>query len=101
MDATHWMLVRQGKVQRMMATKGGKPIKVWPIFETQADAMRMTMKMKNIDGGAVRPAMIGSIDGETLDGHIKMAIKEGCAAACCPQSFDDNDDPVWGWIMFD
>lgn len=96
-----WMLVRNGLVQRLDADRYGEKVKVWPVFDTQEDAMRFIKWKGTAIGKDVRPALIGSVSGETFEGHIRQAIAEGCVAAVSPRSWTEAGDPVFGYLFFD
>ncbi len=93
-----FFLARQGFVQRVMADPVGDGVmrKCWPVANTHDDAMRLVDFFKcRADG--VRPAEFGSVQGETLEGHVEMALKEGCEFVICPVRWVD-DVPQWGHI---
>lgn len=101
-----YMLVRQGKVQRMPAsTADDANAQVWPIARTHADALRLAKWFHKTNPSAhnskVRPALIGSIKGETLEGHITLALKEGCIGTACVAGWLRDGSPEWGWLPFD
>ncbi len=68
------------------------------VAETFEDALRLGkwLTRKNHKRG-VRPARIGSVQGETLDGHISCAIGEGCSLIACIAGWE-GDEPVWKYI---
>jgi hypothetical protein len=92
-----YMLVRQGFVQRLIVTRDGQEVLVWPVTQTLADAKRLCEQLQR---PGVRPAEIGSAPGETLEGHIAMALEEGCVAACCVMGWQEDGSPEWGWKLF-
>ncbi|MCA9070870.1 MAG: hypothetical protein KDA84_18200, partial [Planctomycetaceae bacterium] len=86
----YYMLVRQGRVQRIEAMGDGKPMLAWPVAKTHGDAKRLCNHL-GIPG--ISPAKIGSLDGETLEGHVAMAMEERCSAACCICGWKDDGEP--------
>ena len=70
---------------------------MWPVAESHADAQRLAKWMIE-NGGApqdVRPALIGSVEGETLEGHIALAMEDGCAMISCVCGWTDDVSPTW------
>lgn len=96
--APKFFLARQGYVQRVMADPIGDGVmrKCWPVANTHDDAMQLVDFFKMRDKG-VRPAEFGSVQGETLDGHIQLALNEGCEFVICPVGWV-NGSPQWGHI---
>lgn len=96
MSAQFFMLVNKGMVQRYIGTDTeGRPAKVWPIAETHADATRLAKWLK---APHVRPALIGSVKGETLEGHIALALNEECVAVYCVAGWNEDGSPKWKWL---
>ena len=96
-DHETWILVREGKVQRLGGVRvGDKSGKVWPVAETREDAM----KLVKCFGEGTTAALIGSAPGETLESHIEMAIDEGCIAIVSPRGWNEDGSPIWGLIEF-
>lgn len=96
----YFILVNRGHVQRFMCSVNGQDAKCWPVARTHEDAARLVRYFagKHVDpAAAIRPAIIGSAPGETLTGHIYMALDEGCEYVLCPMAWDDGK-PVWGHI---
>jgi len=98
MNQNFYMLVRRGKVQRIKVTKDGKPTLVWPVAETHADAKRLAIWCGK---PGVRVAQIGSVERETLEGHLRLAISEGCVAVCCVRDWAPDGSPLWKWLPLD
>jgi hypothetical protein len=92
-----WMLVRRGKTVRIGATKHGKPTKIWPVAETEADARKLAKHV----GEGTRAALIGSAPGETLQNHIALAMEDGCAAIACVAGWKADGSPKWKWLPID
>lgn len=95
------MLVRRGLTQRHEATFNGRRVKVWPVARTHADALRLLRwlrKVKRQSLSQISVAKIGSVEGETLEGHIELAIKEGCEGICCVLGWNKDGSPKWGWL---
>lgn len=93
-EPTFYMLVRAGRVQRQDVTFEGVPTKVWPVAESYDDAKRLAEFLKVWSEG-VRPAMVGSIENETLQGHIGMAMDEGCEFIACVAGWSEAGEPIW------
>jgi hypothetical protein len=97
-----WILVRQGFVQRVTTDLLGDGVmrKCWPIASTWEDANKLVDFFKVREQG-VRPAQIGSAEHEgvreTLEGHIAMALQEGCEFLIKPVAWVDGM-PKWGHI---
>jgi len=89
-----YMLVRKGMVQRVNQPGIGK---VWPVTETLEDAKRLARFFKR---KGLRPALIGSVPGETLEGHIQMAYEEGCIAIAM-FDWDPDGSPRLRTLTFD
>lgn len=68
-----FMMVRNGFVQRM-EFQGEK---TWVTATSLDDLNRF---IKHIDGwkDGIRGSLIGSVQGETLETHIALALSEGC-----------------------
>ncbi len=95
----YYMLVRRGKVQRAQHIHVGDKIgRVWPVARTAEDALRLIRHWKLKD---TMPAMIGSLEGETLEGHIRLALEDRCLAAVCVMGWNDDGSPIFGEINCD
>jgi hypothetical protein len=92
-ERDYFMIVSRGRVQRLDASKRG-PV-FWPIAETHADARRLC---EWFGKPGIRPARIGSVPGETLEGHISLAIEDGCAAVGCVAGWAPDGSPTWKWL---
>jgi hypothetical protein len=88
-----FMLVRKGRVQRYSVGAAGPSI--WPIAETFGDAKRLC---EWFGGPSVRAARIGSVSGESLEGHLKLAIEDGCVAVYCVAGWHEDGSPQWKYI---
>jgi hypothetical protein len=97
LQMSRFMLVRLGMVQRMMCEVDGRQVKAWPVFKTLKDAKRFAKYAKT---DAV-PARIGSAYGETLEGHIALALQEGIELAVCPTGWNKDGSPTLGHIRLD
>ncbi len=93
------MLVRKGLVQRFYVQMDGQQVKAWPVAQTLEDAQKL-MKYLNVRKG-VRAAEIGSVQGETLEGHINLAMNEGCKIVCCVLGWTSDGAPEWGYMPID
>lgn len=91
MEPTYFCLVTNGIVQYWAKANGDK---YFPVAKTRADAARLARWWKS----DASPAQIGSVSGETLEGHITAAVDAGCVAFCCPQRWNSDGSPVWGFI---
>jgi hypothetical protein len=89
-----YMLVRNGRTTRWGNPNGTR---LWPIAKTHEEAVRLKRYLRAEDATV---AKIGSVQGETLQGLIYLAIADGCVGACCPMGWN-GDEPQWGFIMFD
>lgn len=98
-EVKYFMLVRKGLVQRWTTAIDGQESKVWPMAKSIDDAKRLAKYLKAAPD--VRAAEIGAVQNETLEGHITLAIEEGCSAACCVMGWNADGSPIWGWINFD
>jgi hypothetical protein len=95
-----YFLARKGYVQRMMADPLGDGVlrKCWPVAKTHEDAQRLIDFLKVRDTG-VRPAEFGTVPGETLEGHIQLALQEGCEFIVSPAGWGEDGQPIqWGRI---
>lgn len=94
-----WMLVRKGHPQRMKQ-RGGL---VWPVARTQADAVKLAafFVAKMQADPSIRPARVGSMQGETLEGHIRLAIEEGCRSIVVVQGWNIDGSPKFGEMKID
>ena len=88
-----FIIVTKGRVQRYSGIGGT----IWPMAETHEDAARLC---KWFGRPGIRPARIGSVPGETLEGHIHLAIMDGCVAAGCVAGWHSDGSPRWKWIKF-
>lgn len=95
MSETYLLVRRNGMIQRHRATVEGKTIIAWPVAQTHSDAVVLCRWFG--DAEVVGPALIGDVEGETLEGHIQQAIEDGCAAICCVTGWQDDGSPVWSW----
>lgn len=68
-----FMMVKNGFVQRM-EIEGELS---WITALSLEDINRFIKHIDAWDDG-IRGSLIGSVPGETLDGHIELALKEGC-----------------------
>ena len=93
------MLVREGVVQRMKLDRGKGIEVVWPIAQTLQDAVRLAGHLGGDD--AVAAARIGSVAGESIEKHVKLAIAEGCIGVCCVSGWKAGGEPRWKWRFFD
>lgn len=98
MKSQYYMLVRKGMVQRIPVKWLGDDVLAWPVVETHSDAIRFAART-GIPG--VRPALIGSVNGETLEGHIGLALEEGCRLVICIAGWNSDGSPKWKYIPFD
>lgn len=95
-----YFLVRQGSVQRVMADPLGDGVmrKCWPVAHSHEDAQRLIDFFKVRDKG-VRPAEFGTVPGETMEGHITIALQEGCEFIITPAGWSEDGQPLqWGRI---
>jgi len=92
-----YMLVRRGNVQFMPVEICGGSALAWPVARSHRDALKLSKKFGVQD---VRPALIGSIKGETIEGHLFLALDQGCAGMAIVNGWDRNDSPIWGYIPF-
>ncbi len=98
-EKPYFILVNRGLVQRLQCSVNGRDAKCWPVARTHEDATTLARYfVKHADADVtIRPALIGSVPGETLMGHISMALDEGCEYVLCPLAWDDGK-PMWGHI---
>lgn len=89
----NYMLVRKGLVQRVMLEGD---VKAWPVFHTAEDAQRFA-KYARRKGAS--PAKIGSVQGETLVGHVALAIEDGCKKAVMVMGWKKGE-PILGSVDF-
>ncbi len=92
-----YILVKRGFVQRVIVSFNGKPCKAWPLASSFDDAKRLT-KWFGIWKDGVRPTKIGSISGETVEGHIVLALHEGCKVMIKVVGWNQDGSPEWGHI---
>lgn len=95
-----WFLVRQGFIQNMMADPVGDGTlrRCLPVFFTREDAQRFAHNGGLWEKG-VRPAELGSVDGESLDTLLAAALKDGCEFIVCPEKVVDDESKIrWGHI---
>ena len=90
-EKTFWMLVRKGLVQRIML-EGGR--RASPIAESWEDA-QLLARYLGLGKRGPAPAKIGSGDGETLEGHIALAIQDGCEVIICVDGWLADGSPTW------
>lgn len=86
-----YMLVRRGHVQRYEIEAGGREIKAWPIFTDRSLARRIADSMANRVGRTLTIARIGSIDGETVAGHARLAMAEDCTHVIWIHGWGDGE----------
>jgi hypothetical protein len=108
-----WFVVRRGYVQNYVHTVNGSQRKAMPLFSDRAtcvDFIRHYMAPAERPDGETaaqyRPAEIGTVDGETLDSVLKMAVLDGVDEALwiqqvLPDTFtyrgmDLHDGGGWG-----
>jgi hypothetical protein len=97
-----FMIVRQGHVQRYDTEWRGERVRVWPIAENHVDAMRLCKLLEKIHGKrGLRPALIGSMEGETLEGHIRGAIEDGCIGMFCVDGWNADGHPTFKIQLYD
>lgn len=91
-----FFLARQGHVQRLSIDVLGDGVerKCWPVATTHEDAMRL-IDFYECRAEGVRPAQIGSVPGETVAGHCRMAIDEGCEFLLHCVGWTDDGKPMW------
>ncbi|MEX2217054.1 MAG: hypothetical protein WD768_23280 [Phycisphaeraceae bacterium] len=88
-----YMLVRRGLVQRTFASVGGFQKKIWPVAESMPNARKLAAFLK-CDSDVV-PARIGSMPDETMQGHVRLAIKEQCQLIVCVAGWEADGSPKW------
>lgn len=93
-ESTMWMLVREGIVQYLETDIDGKREKVWPVARTHEDAVKLAA---HFGKKGIVPAQIGSVQEETLKGHITLAIQQGCVGALVVQGWNDDGSPQYGF----
>jgi len=91
---TYWMLMRKGRVQNFGGRHAltGEPARFLPVASTFEDAKRLADWMGDKD---IRPAQIGSVEGETLSHHISLSIEQGCVATYCVDGWNNDGSPRW------
>jgi hypothetical protein len=91
-----FFLARQGHVQRLSidVLGDGEKRKCWPVATTHEDAMRL-IDFYGCRAEGVRPAQIGSVPGETVAGHCRMAIDEGCHFLLHCVGWTGDGKPMW------
>jgi hypothetical protein len=91
-----FFFARQGFVQRLEADIRGDGVtrKCWPIAHTHEDANRLVDFFGWRDKG-IRPAEIGTVDGETISGHFRLAFEEGCEFVIACADWTEEGKPVW------
>jgi hypothetical protein len=98
MGKSFYILVKSGVVQNTMVSgPAGHPVKAFMVAESIDDANKLVDYL-GVRSQGVRPALIGSVDGETLEGHLALAIEDGCELIICPQGWNDDKSPIWGVI---
>jgi len=104
-----WMLVRRGVVQRYAGarfpcrTVNGITIieqdtTCWPVAKSHDDALRLA-KWTGREG--VRPAKIGSVPGETLEGHVRLALQEGISLMVIVSGWTKAGAPIWDLVSIE
>ena len=88
------MLTRKGKVMHFGGADRdtGEPARFFPIAESFEDAKRLAEWTGDRD---VRPAEIGSAQGETLGAQILASVGQGCTATYCVDDWNDDGSPRW------
>ena len=91
-----FFLARQGFVQRYAVDVFGDGIKrkVWPIAHAHEDANRLVDYLGLRDRG-IRPAEIGTVSGETFEGHLRLASDEECEFICAIAGWNEEGTPLW------
>lgn len=89
-----FMLVKRGCCQRMQVSVRGRPVKAWPVFDSLKAAQRF-IEYYGFEGVTV--AEIGSVQGETLAGHVRMAVEDGCEIAINPRMWTEDGRPLFGY----
>jgi hypothetical protein len=95
-----YFLARKGYIQRFMADPLGDGVmrKCWPVAKTHEDAQRLIDFLKVREDGT-RPAEFGTVPGETIEGHIEVAVEEGCEFIVMPNGWTEDGQPIqWGKI---
>jgi hypothetical protein len=91
-----WFIVRRGWVQYTRQTTGGVDRVELPLFSDRAAAVkfidRFMSRMPREGGGdsPMRPAEIGTLEGETLSSVLTFARDNGVAAAVWVKDFTDT-----------
>jgi len=88
-----FIIVKEGAVQRFH--RNGELW--WPVFYTLEDAERFGKVFDCQDS----PSEIGSVEGESLESHVKLALADGCVGACNPLSWNDDGMPALAELLFD
>lgn len=71
-----WILIKKGKTQRLAGVElNGEQTRTLQIASSREDAKKLAAWHGDPD---ITTALIGSIEGETLEGHIKIAMEDGC-----------------------
>ena len=91
-----WIFVRKGFTQRLSASPG----MMWPVAESHEKATQL-LQHYGWDKQGIRVARIGSVEGETLQGHIRIAMEDGCLGVCCFDGLDNQGQPTWKYLLFD
>ena len=97
-----WFIVRRGWVQYYICRGNGLKRVVLPLFSDRPAAVKFIdrfMARMPRDGGGdspMRPAEIGTVEGETLDSILKYGVERGLDAAVWVKVFDGDgfDGPV-------
>ena len=93
-----YMLVRKGLVQRHTATTPNGRSLIWPVAESHEDAAKLALFFSKGRDTGVRAARIGEVQGETLEGHLAMAMEEGCVAVACVAGWEPDGRPKGKWL---
>ncbi len=96
-DTNYYMLVRKGHVQRsrIKDKDTGESILAWLVTETHDDAWRLIKFLCGTNHRNVRPALIGSLQGETLEVCVRSAMHDGCRRICCVHGWNEDGSPVF------
>jgi hypothetical protein len=94
-----WFMSRRGHLQYLPLEDGRL---AFPVAEEHGDAIRLARWLNTWPKrkGRVSPAKIGSINGETLDGIIRLAIEAGCSLMLMPNGWNQDGSPA-GWARLE
>ncbi len=82
----------------MPVTFYGKSEIIFPMAESHEDAVKLAAWVKT---PGVSPALIGSVQGETLEGHVELAVNEGSVGVSCVAGWNTDGSSQWKYLMFD